>query len=93
MEDFFKQLQLHLFIEKKIHNEDTTIPLNFSSWDSIELYGPLTIKQFYTNIEEKYLVKIISINSGNLMIYNNGDNIDIENIKIEDLYKNVTKKN
>ena len=25
------------------------------------------------------------------MIYNNGDNIDIENIKIEYLYKNITK--
>lgn len=77
--------------KKKIYNEDNAIPPNFSSWDSLELYGPLTIKQFYTNIEEKYPVKIISIYSGNSMIYNNGDNIDIENIKIEYLYKNITK--
>ena len=81
------------YLSKKIlHNEENDIPLNWTSWDSIDLYGPLTIKQFYNYIEEKYNVKISSIHSGNAMIYSDGDNIDIENIKIEELYKEITKK-
>jgi len=77
--------------KKIIHNKENDIPLNWSSWDSIELYGPLTIKQFYLNIKEKYNVNILSIHSGKAMIFSNNDNIDIENVKIEELYKHITK--
>lgn len=80
------------YLSKKIvHNKENDIPLNWTSWDSIELYGPLTIKQFYNNIEEKYNVKISSIHSGKAMIYNEGDNLDIEKMKVEELYKEITK--
>ena len=78
--------------KKIVNNKENDIPLNWTSWDSIDIYGPLTIKQFHNNIEEKYKVKVSSIHSGNAMIFKNGDNIDIETVKIEDLYKEITKK-
>jgi ubiquitin-activating enzyme E1 len=74
-----------------IHNKINDIPKNWTTWDSILLYGPLTIKEFIKKIEEKYEVKIISIHSGKSMIYKFNDDIDINKVLIENLYQEITK--
>ena len=77
--------------KKILHSESNDIPKDWTVWDSILLYGPLTIKEFINKIEEKYLVKIKSIHSGKAMIYEINSQKEFENLKVEELYQNITK--
>ena len=77
--------------KKILHSEINDIPKDWTVWDSILLYGPLTIKEFINKIEEKYIVKIKSIHSGKAMIYEINTQEKFKNLKVEELYQNITK--
>ena len=77
--------------KKIIHNVIYDIPSGWSEWDSILLYGPLMIKDFINNIEQKYNVKLLSIFIGKAMIYDVSAQEKNDVIIIEELYQNIIK--
>jgi ubiquitin-activating enzyme E1 len=77
--------------KKIIHNAIYDIPSGWSEWDSILFYGPLMIKDFINNIEQKYNVKLLSIFIGKAMIYDVSAQEKNDVIIIEELYQNITK--
>ena len=81
------------YLPKKIlHNEIIDIPKDWSVWDSIIFNGPLKVSELINKIEEKYNVLIKSIYSGKSMIYNDDDQKEIKNLKIEELFEKITEK-
>ena len=78
--------------KKKLHSEKKDIPSGWSEWDSIIIKGPLKMKEFIKELENKYNIKIISVHSGKAMIYEDNDSEEMKNLTVENLYEKTVKE-
>ena len=65
-------------IEKKSKFETKHIPNNFTSWDKIEIKGPLSAKEFYNYFKNNYNADISYLNEDNICIFDFNEESDEE---------------
>lgn len=72
------------------------VPSDWTIWDTIEMKGPLTIKQFNEKVKSTYKVNVNMISCGEKLIYNLGTNKkkaeERSGMLIEDAEKEVNEK-
>ena len=78
--------------KKQLHSEKNDIPKGWSNWDFIILKGPLKIRDFINELENKYKIKINSIHSGNSMIYKNSDPEETKDLSVEKIYEIIKEE-
>ena len=67
------------------------IPEEFTIWDFIEINQSITIREFINYVKENYNVKITSISSNNLNLFELNKQNDKIDSKIEEIYNEISK--